>query len=208
MQVTARGRIDKREAILDAAFTVFAREGYAQATVDAIGARAKVAKHTIYNHFGDKKTLLRQAIAAEADRALARNLAVVERLREPGDDLSSALEDVGRRLLECFCDERSWAMRRLLFAEIGQFPELLEIIQGRASDPVTEALADRLARLALAGRLSVADPGRAAEQFAALLTGSMDARCRFGTREVPAEELGGVARAAVSTFLAAFGPPV
>ena len=206
MPATTKGRIDKREAILGAAFTLFAREGYAPATVDAIAAEAKVAKHTIYNHFGDKKTLLREAVAAEADRALAKNLAAVERLREPGDDLRSALESVGGRLLECYCDQRSWALRRLLFAEVGHFPDLLDIIRGRAFDPVTDALADRLARLALAGRLRAADPAQAAEQFAALLTGSMDNRARLGTREVPAEELHAVARAAVSTFLSAFGP--
>ena len=206
MPATSRGRIDKREAILDAAFTVFAREGYTPATVDAIAAEAKVAKHTVYSHFRDKKTLLQEAIAAEADRALAKNLAVVERLREPGDDLRAALEGVGDRLLECYCDSRSWALRRLLFAEVGQFPELLEIIRGRAFDPVTEALADRFARLALAGRLRTAEPAQAAEQYAALLTGSMDNRARLGTREVPAAELRQVARDAVSTFLAAFGP--
>ncbi|WP_425558338.1 TetR/AcrR family transcriptional regulator C-terminal domain-containing protein [Cryptosporangium japonicum] len=96
-------------------------------------------------------------------------------------------------------------MRRLLFAESGQFPDLPEIIRGRAADPVTEALADRLAHLALAGRLRTTDPALAADQFAALLTGSLDHRARLGTRPVPDDELHGVCRAAVSTFLAAFG---
>jgi len=56
----ATGRIDKRQAILDAAFTIFARDGYYLAGVDAIAAEARVAKHTIYNHFRDKENLFRE----------------------------------------------------------------------------------------------------------------------------------------------------
>jgi AcrR family transcriptional regulator len=201
----SRGRIDKRQAILDAAMRVFAREGYGQAGVDAIAAEAGVAKPTVYNHFGDKENLFRQAIAADADRALARNMAVVDQLRSDGE-VRPMLEEVGFRLLQCYCDERSWALRRLLYAELGRFPDLIDIVRGRAADRVGEALADRLARLALAGRLRTCDPVEAAEQFEALLTGPMEARARLGTRQVPDAELRSVAVAAVRTFLQAFAP--
>lgn len=204
--VGARGRIDKRRAILDAAFTVFAREGYAQAGVDVIAAEANVAKATVYSHFGDKENLLREAIAASADQALAENLAAVDRLTDLGDDLRATLERVGLRLLQCYCDDRSWALRRLLSAEINQFPDLLDIIHTRAVDRVTEALADRLARITVAGHLHTPDPLLAAEQFFALLSGPMDKRSRLGTRHVPSTELRTVARAAVHTFLQAFTP--
>jgi AcrR family transcriptional regulator len=202
----ARGRIDKRQAILDAAFTVFAREGYAQAGVDVIAAEANVAKATVYSHFGDKEKLLREAIAASADQALAANLAAVDRLTDRGHDLRGTLEGVGVRLLQCYCDDRSWALRRLLSAEINQFPDLLDIIHTRAADRVTEAVADRLARLTVAGHLHTPDPLLAAEQFFALLTGPMDNRARLGTRHVPDTELRTIARAAVHTFLQAFTP--
>ncbi|WP_345432561.1 TetR/AcrR family transcriptional regulator [Actinoallomurus vinaceus] len=200
-----RGRIDKRRAILDAAFGVFSREGYAQAGVDAIAAEAGVAKATVYNHFGDKETLLRETFAALADSALEQNLAVVERLADQGGDLRTLLEDVAFRLLQCHCDDRSRALRRLLSAEMTRFPDLLDTVQG-VSDRVTESLADRLARLALAGRLSLTDPLVAAEQFSALLGGPADKRSRLGTRPVPDTELREVARAAVDTFLKAFAP--
>lgn len=70
---------------------------------------------------------------------------------------------------------------------------------------MTEALADRLARLALAGQLDLADPAQAAEQFAALLTGPVEARSQLGARKLPAAELKAMTRAAVDTFLKAFG---
>ena len=204
--IPTRGRIDKRLAILDAAGDVFAREGYAQAGVDAIAAAAGVAKATVYSHFGDKQTLLREALIAESDRASAANLAVVERLLDPGPDVRAALEDVALALLECYVEERSWALRRLVAAEVVQFPDLVEVFLGRAAARVNQALADRLLGLSVAGRLGVDAPARAAEQFGSLLTGSMDARTRFGTRQVPPEELREVARDAVDTFLRAFGP--
>lgn len=203
----SRGRIDKRAAILDAAFTVFAREGYAQAGMDVIAVEAGVAKATVYNHFGDKETLLRQAFVAESDRALARNLAAVEQLagRLAGQqaELRPMLEDFGFSLATCYCDERATALRRLLAAESGQFPELLDLVH-KVTDRVLQALADRLARLSLAGSLRTAEPLTAAEQFSALLTAPLDKRSRFGSQPVPDEELRAVVSAAVHTFVQAF----
>ncbi|WP_405061867.1 TetR/AcrR family transcriptional regulator [Kribbella sp. NBC_01505] len=202
-----RGRIDKRQAILDAAFTVFAQEGYRPASVDAVAAAAGVAKHTIYNHFGDKESLFRATIAALAEDAFARNLAAVDLLRLPAgsDDLADVLGKVALRLAECYCDERSRACRRLLQAEIQNLPDLQDIVRERAADKVNEALADRFARLALAGHLRLADPAVAAEQFGALLTAPLETRSRLGSREVPAAELAEVTQNAVQTFLRAFG---
>ena len=202
---TGRGRIDKRQAILDAAAVVFAREGYAQAGVDVIAAEAGVAKPTVYNHFGDKESLFRAWIAAEADRAMAKNLAVVDRLQDTGRDLRKVLEDVGHRFLQCYCEDTSSALRRLLYAELTRFPDLADIARGRAANRVNDAFADRLARLALAGRLRISDPAEAAEQFSALLTGPIEARSRLGTRNVPDRELRAISRSAVNTFLRAFG---
>ncbi|MEU8343720.1 TetR/AcrR family transcriptional regulator [Spirillospora sp. NPDC048832] len=201
-----RGRIDKRNDILDAAFSVFAREGYPQARVDQIAAEAGVAKATVYNHFGDKEKLLRATIAALSERALARNLAAVSLLAKAGDDLPATLTAVGVQLVDCYCDPQSWALRRLLYAETPQFPDLLELTQVGVAEPVTQALADRLARLALEGRIAISDPALAAEHFTALLTGPLEARSRFGTRNVPRRERKAITESAVATFLSAFAP--
>ncbi|MGC4947006.1 TetR/AcrR family transcriptional regulator [Streptomyces sp. DT224] len=209
----SRGRIDKRQAILSAAFTVFAQRGYARACMEEIAEVAGVAKHTVYNHLGDKQNVFRSAMEAAADDVMAQNLAVVDLFTAesgadagPGDgDGAARLEDLAYRLLLRCCNEQSWALRRLLYAEIGQFPDLLEIVWGRGASRLKEALADRLARLALSGRLRSCDPAEAAEHFLALLTGPMEARSRLGTRAVPEAEVRQVARSAVSAFLGAYG---
>ncbi|NML51688.1 helix-turn-helix transcriptional regulator [Streptomyces sp. R302] len=44
-------------ALLDGAFTVFVRRGYAQACVKEITQEAGVAKPTVYSHLDDQETL-------------------------------------------------------------------------------------------------------------------------------------------------------
>ncbi|MEU1668434.1 TetR/AcrR family transcriptional regulator [Streptomyces sparsogenes] len=203
----SRGRVDKRQAILDAAFAVFARRGYAQACVQEIAEEARVAKPTVYSHLNDKETLFRHTIEAAADTLMAENLAVVERLREraPDDDLRVALADLAQRLLRICCGERARALRWLTYAQVARFPDLIETVQERTAHRPRAALADRLARLSLAGRLRPCDPEQAAEHFFALLTGPLESRSRLGTRRVPAAELRVIADAAVDAFLRAYG---
>ncbi|MGN5636821.1 TetR/AcrR family transcriptional regulator [Streptomyces sp. AC154] len=211
----SRGRIDKRQAILGAAFTVFAQRGYARACMEEIAEVAGVAKHTVYNHLGDKQNVFRSAMEAAADDVMAQNLAVIDLFpagsgtgADTGasdDDALGRLEVLAHRLLLRCCNEQSWALRRLLYAEITQFPDLLEIVWGRGASRLKEALADRLARLALSGRLRPCDPAEAAEHFLALLTGPMEARSQLGTRAVPEAEIRQVAQSAVRTFLQAYG---
>ncbi|MFC9424568.1 TetR/AcrR family transcriptional regulator [Streptomyces sp. NPDC056987] len=202
----SRGRIDKRQAILDAAFAVFARQGYEGACVQRIATEAGVAKPTVYNHLTDKENLFRHTVLAAADAVMADNLAVVDRMRAPGTDLRAALEDTAYRLLQVSGGERARALRRLTYAQVAGFPDLTETVQDRTGSRLTEALADRLARLSLAGRLRPCDPSVAAEQLLALLTAPMESRTKLGTRKVPVAETRAVARSAVDTFLRAYGP--
>ncbi|MGW4799492.1 TetR/AcrR family transcriptional regulator [Nonomuraea sp. NPDC004297] len=204
MATTTRGRIDKRQAILEGAFTVFAREGYAQACVQEIAREAGVAKPTVYNHMTDKATLFRNAMEAAARAILDQRIAALEPLATPGDDLRATLEEVAHTLLRLHTDGRSCALRRLLYSEITHFPDILDIVKESGPDRLTRALADRLARLALAGRLRATDPDLTAEQFLALLLGPLEARTQLGTRSLEDAELRTMARDAVETFVRAW----
>lgn len=200
----ARGRAGKRDAILAAAFTVFARQGYTQAGVQEIADEAGVAKPTVYSHFGDKEDLFRHAMTAAADAVLAENLAILERLRAGTPDLGAAFEDVGYRMVRVCCGDRAHALRWLTFGQVARFPDLIVDVQERTSTRLRDALADRLARLTVAGELRDHDPELAADQFLALLTGPLEARSRLGTRAVPVAGLRAIAAAAADTFLRAY----
>lgn len=58
--------------ILDAAYTLFYREGFARIGVDEIAAEAGVTKRTLYYHFDSKDALLAAVMEAQNDLALAR----------------------------------------------------------------------------------------------------------------------------------------
>lgn len=204
MPARPRGRVDKQQAILAAAFTVFAHTGYTQTRMDQIAAEAGVAKATVYSHFGDKEEVFRQAVRALSDTARRANLAVVERIANADADFAATLRSVGGELIRCYCSPESRALRRLVCAEAGQFPELTDIVD-EVSGQVLRALADRFARLALAGVLRLDDPDRAAAQWAALLTGALPVRYQFGVESLPDTDVEAVATAAATTFLAAYG---
>ncbi|MEU4654941.1 TetR/AcrR family transcriptional regulator [Streptomyces sp. NPDC023723] len=199
-----RGRIDKRQAILEAAFDVFAERGYAQALVQEIAERAGVAKPTVYSHFTDKETLFRAALTAVAQSVMETNLVELDRLRSPKKDLRKTLNDVAHHLVRSCCDHRSRSLRWLTYAQVARFPDLIEVVQDYTSLRIAEAMADRLGRLSLAGHLRPCDPATAAEQLLALITGPLETRSRLGTRRLTATEMRTLAEAAVDTFLRAY----
>ncbi|GAA4769807.1 TetR/AcrR family transcriptional regulator [Actinomycetospora chibensis] len=51
-----------RRRIVDAATALFVAEGYGATTLEQIAARADVAVQTIYFHFGNKRTVLKEAV--------------------------------------------------------------------------------------------------------------------------------------------------
>ena len=53
----------KRQAILDAAKTLFLTKGYASTSMDAVASLAGVSKLTVYSHFTDKETLFSSGIS-------------------------------------------------------------------------------------------------------------------------------------------------
>lgn len=191
--------VERRQAILDGAFTVFARRGYAQACVKEIAQEAGVAKPTVYNHLNDKESLYREAVEAAADRIGARSVAVVEQLRETATDADprAALTAVARGLLKALGAADAIAVRQLACAQAAQFPDLAAGVRERTTLRVRSALADRLARLALDRRLGRCDPELAAEHFLSLVTGSLEYR----SGAVPDT----VADSAVNVFLRAYG---
>jgi AcrR family transcriptional regulator len=78
----------RSDAILDAARQVFAREGFAGATIDAVAKAAGIAKGTVYLYFRSKEELyweaLRQRLSevqTRSDRAMAEVESTAEKIR-------------------------------------------------------------------------------------------------------------------------------
>jgi AcrR family transcriptional regulator len=61
-----------RRAVLDAARSLFGRQGYAQTSVDQIAAAARVTKGAVYHHFSGKEALFRAVYDEVETEAQAR----------------------------------------------------------------------------------------------------------------------------------------
>ena len=87
MRVHSLAVSDKREAILRAAITVFARCGYFNSKVADIAREAGVADGTVYLYFKSKEDILHSIFDRSVDEALGAAKERVEQLSDPREKL-------------------------------------------------------------------------------------------------------------------------
>lgn len=122
----------RRDAILDAAHSVFASKGYAAAGIADLAREVGIGHGTVYRYFENKRAVAEALL----DRALAR-VAEVIAAESPGgtDDLAAyraQVRRIGRRLFELFTDDP--ALGRLLFHDLGMVDPQLRERLARALD--------------------------------------------------------------------------
>jgi AcrR family transcriptional regulator len=72
-------------ALLAAARELFAEDGYAATSLDAVVAKAGVTKGALYHHFGGKRELFAAVFAAEQVRLSGAIVAAYQRHKDPWD---------------------------------------------------------------------------------------------------------------------------
>lgn len=168
----------KRKAIIEAATTLFLRNGYQGTSVEEIAALAAVSKQTVYKNFGDKERLFSDiilGITASAEE-FAADVAVT---LGATDDVDEELHQLARRYLKSVMRPQVLRLRRLVIGEAGRFPDLARAYYARAPERVLTALAAGLQRLSERGLLRLDDPHRAADHFAFLILGRPLDRAMF-----------------------------
>jgi len=199
--------VRSRAAVVNAARTLFLRQGYAGTTMEEIAALAGLTKRTVYNNYGDKDALFREVVAdvlAYAE-AFARGLHEEFTVGVTAANVRATLDDLGCRLALGIVRPEVVALRRLLIGEARAFPALGAEYFDRAPGQVIEALASGFAHLGRRGLLRVADARRAAAQFAYLVAGEpLDRAMVVGTIP-PNEQVVECAREGVQTFLTRYG---
>ena len=201
-----RGHAAKRAAILDAAVQVFARDGFAGASIDAIAAEAGVSRQTVYNHVRDKENLFALVVEESTAQQNAGLFATLATFPDHPVDLEAELIGFARRLAgDCLCNCRSAELQRLVENEGQRYPELFRAWRERGPGRVGAAIGARLARLSQAGLLEIDDPDLASRQFVALVTLDLEDSNHLGEDPTPAE-IEAAATAGVRTFLRAYAP--
>jgi TetR/AcrR family transcriptional regulator, mexJK operon transcriptional repressor len=190
---------------MEAATTLFLRNGYQGTSMDDIAALAAVSKQTVYKHFADKERLFSDITLGITTNAEDFTNTVTVML-DGTDDLERDLRDLARRYIASVMQPQVLRLRRLVIGEAGRFPELARTYYQRAPERVLATLAACMERLAARGLLRLDDPLLAANHFAFLVLSPMDRAMFSGDDQLPAPaELDRLADAGVRVFLAAYG---
>ncbi len=145
--------------ILDAATTLFLRDGYGATSLEAVAAAAGVSKRTLYARFAGKTALLQIVVG----RLVTRWLPPFDAGLEQAAGLEAALLAAARVMLATALVPEALALHRLIIAEIGRFPELGRVLHDSGAGVGLERLTRVLSRA------GIADPAWAAEQFMTLV---------------------------------------
>ena len=196
----------KRQAILDAATTLFLREGYLATSMDQIAAAASVSKQTVYKQFTDKRSLFREIVTGTVAEVIDPVAEQVASLRDC-TDLAAGLQGLARALLARVIQPRVMQLRRLVNSEAGRFPELGRLFYDGGPGRTIDALAATFESLAARGTLRLQDPQLAAEHFNWLVMSIPLNRVMLcGDADLPAQaDLDRYADAGARAFLAAYG---
>jgi TetR/AcrR family transcriptional regulator, acrAB operon repressor len=120
-----------RQNLLDAALTVFSREGYAATTLDDVAKEAGVTRGAIYWHFGSKAELYTTLITESESAAQVR----MDELAAEGGGVIDIMRRIAVHLLkEIEQNERTRAIHELVMFKTGIEPELAESMEKKRQD--------------------------------------------------------------------------
>jgi len=187
-----------RRRILQAAFTLFRKSGYATTSMLEIATRARVSKRELYALVGNKQQMLIACISERANR-----LQVPADLPEPRDReaLAQVLASFGSKLLLEVSDPTVIGVFRLAIAEAAQAPEVGRALNSIGREASRAALRKIMAGARTSGLLA-GRPAELAEQFAGLLWRDLMVSLLLGVVARPnPRELVERARTAAAAFL-------
>ncbi len=144
IETRRRRKAERPQEILEAAFTEFARNGYALTTLDQIAERAGVTKGTIYVYFENKEHLFISMV-----RDLMKvTLDVVNEMFERHDGstadlLRAQFSFIYQHIVE---DRRRREVVRMLIAEASRFPALTDRYQQEIQRPCVDLLTQAIQR--------------------------------------------------------------
>jgi TetR/AcrR family transcriptional repressor of mexJK operon len=161
------------EAIVEAAKTVFLREGY-QASIDTIIREVGIARQTLYNHFKDKKALFKAVIEAVAGETM-RELRTLSFSADV--ELPEALRRFGEAYMHGMLHPENLAMTRLISSAVQEYPAAGKIAYQVGSERSIAVLAAYLSEQKETGNIHCSSPEVIAESFFGALVGP--ARFRY-----------------------------
>jgi AcrR family transcriptional regulator len=198
-----RGQRDRdetavRERILEAAFAMFMKSGYANASTLEIATRARVSKRELYALVGNKQEMLIACISERAKRLEVPPDLPVLRDRET---LAQVLTSFGTKLVREVSDPTVIAVFRLAIGEAVQAPEVARALNSIGREASRAGLRKIMAEAQVSGLLT-GRPAELAAQFTGLLWRDLMTSLLLGVTERPgSREIAARARDAAAAFL-------
>jgi len=189
-------QLEKRDAILAAAKTLFFEEGYGRTTMDRVLSAVGGSKRTLYSHFENKEVLFKAIISQVSDRVLSALTPHVE-----SEEISDTLVDMGVRYLRIMTSPEGIALYRAMVAEAIHFPDLADNFIQNGPCRASKHLADYLRAQSNQKHLHIANPDMAAAQFMGMVRGNVHLLAVL-TAQIPSDdEIHTIVKTAVDSFL-------
>jgi TetR/AcrR family transcriptional repressor of mexJK operon len=193
----------KREAILEAAKTLFLSLGYANTSMDAVAAAAGVSKLTVYSHFTDKQTLFCAAVMATCQIQLPDLLFEYPE----GAPIEEVLLTIARNFQALISSDEAVKLSRLIMAQGSLDPSFGEYFYEAGPKRVLAGMEALLRGAHERGLLRIDNPLRAAEHFFCMVKGAPDYRLLLGCAgPLEGDEAEAHVREVVGVFMRAFRP--
>jgi AcrR family transcriptional regulator len=187
-----------RDRILDSAFAVFMKRGYAAASMLEIATRARVSKRELYALVGNKQEMLIVCISQRAQRF---GLFTKPPAFDDRETLAQVLISFGTKFIREVSDPTVIAVFRLAISEVTQAPEVARALDSIGREAGRAALRKIMAGAQASGLLT-GRPAELAEQFTGLLWRDLLVSLLLGVAKRPKpHEIARRARDAAATFL-------
>jgi AcrR family transcriptional regulator len=193
-----------RTRILEAAFSAFMEQGFAQTSTLEIATRARASKRELYAEFGSKQDMLVACIHERAKRLMLP--AGLPELHDR-ETFEETLKSIGAQLLCEISDPAVIGVFRLAIAEAARAPEVAQALNEIGIAASRSALGEIMRRAHAAG-LFRGDVAEAADHFHGLLWGNRMLGLLLGLAERPsAREIARRAESATAAFMRAYPAP-
>jgi TetR/AcrR family transcriptional regulator, mexJK operon transcriptional repressor len=135
--------LELRDRILEVATELFLTDGYGSTSIEAVAARAGIAKRTFYHRFEDKAALFAAVVHG-----------IIKQIRPPpevplleGATLEQVLRRLAGLILRAALAPQALALHRLVTAESVRFPNLVRAVYAEGwAQEATALIGDLLAR--------------------------------------------------------------
>lgn len=191
----------RRQAILEAAYSLFVSKGYAAVSVDEIVSAAGGSKSAVYKFFGGKQGLLEAVTESLAGKMLSE----MDIERTGGMGVRESLHAVSLKLIGLILSDAAITQYRLAINNLTVDPELSRLWYTHGPLQGFRGFAGYLKKEVQAGRLRIKNCQLAADLYLGMLMTRYNIAMSVGERGPTPKERKQIVDEAVDIFLKAYG---